>query len=210
MTPKFAHAVDPIMLHILSVLDRIAREERLSPQDERLRIRTLIDQAEAMLGSSQDWQLAKYAICSWADEMLVDAPWDGRDWWSNNVLEVEIFNTRTCYEQFYERAKEASSLTSRDALEVYYVCVVLGFRGVYRDPELAIYSIQNLGLPPDVESWAKQASMSVRLGQGRPQMNGKRKEISGAPPQRGRMVLLWSGLSMILVAAVSVVYLFYG
>ena len=49
MTPKFAQAIDPVMLHVLGLLDRISREERPSPPDERLRIRTLIDQAEALL-----------------------------------------------------------------------------------------------------------------------------------------------------------------
>jgi hypothetical protein len=28
MTPKFSQAIDPIMLHVLGLLDRIARDER--------------------------------------------------------------------------------------------------------------------------------------------------------------------------------------
>jgi len=209
MTPKFAEACDPVMLHILALLDRINRDEKPVPQDERLRIRALIDQAEALLGAGNEWRLAKYALASWADEMLVDAPWAGRDWWSNNVLEMELFNTRQCYDQFYLQAKEASTLPQRDALEVFYVCVVLGFRGLYRDPEFSQQTIQALGLPADVDAWAKQAAMAVRLGQGRPALAGKQKEIAGDPPLRSRYFALWSGLALALLTGGALLMLFY-
>jgi len=209
MTPKFAQAIDPVMLHVLGLLDRIARDERPSPADERLRIRGLIDQAEALLGANEQWQLGKYALASWADEMLVDANWDGRDWWSNNVLEMELFNSRECYDRFYILAKEASALSTRDALEVFYICVVLGFRGLYRDPEFSSSTIQALGLPPDIESWARQAAMSVRLGQGRPQLTGKKRDLLGAPPLRGRHFALWSTLALAMTVIVLAIMLFY-
>ncbi|MDZ4820159.1 MAG: DotU family type IV/VI secretion system protein [Planctomycetota bacterium] len=206
MTPKFAQAVDPIFLHVLELLDRIARDERISPQDERLRVRALIDQAQAFIGNSQEWDLAKYAIVSWIDEVLLEAPWQGREWWSNNVLEVEMFNTRLCNEMFYVRAQEASSLQSRDALEVFYVCVVLGFRGLYRDPTIAAMFTQVHGLPPDLESWAKQASLAIRLGQGRPPLAGPRRQIAGAPPLRTRPLVVWSWLSAALLSVMVVVF----
>jgi type VI secretion system protein ImpK len=209
MTPKFAQAIDPVMLHVLGLLERIGREEKPAPADERLRIRALIDQAEALLGASEQWQLGKYALAAWSDEMLVDAPWDGRDWWSNNVLEMELFSTRECYDRFYILAKEASTLANRDALEVFYICVVLGFRGLYRDPEFSRSTIQALGLPENVEAWARQASMSVRLGQGRPQITGKKREIAGAPPLRARYIALWTGLALAMAATVLAVMLLY-
>jgi type VI secretion system protein ImpK len=209
MTPKFAQAIDPVMLHVLGLLDRISREERPAPVDERLRIRGLIDQAEALLGASEQWRLGKYALAAWTDEMLVDAPWDGRDWWSNNVLEMELFNSRECYDRFYILAKEASTLATRDALEVFYICVVLGFRGLYRDPEFSASTIQTLGLPPDVEAWARQAAMAIRLGQGRPNITGKKRDLSGAPPLRGRYVALWTSLAFAMAATVLAVMLLY-
>jgi len=209
MTPKFAQAIDPVMLHVLGLLDRIGREEKPSPTDERLRIRGLIDQAEALLGASDQWQLGKYALAAWTDEMLVDAPWDGRDWWSNNVLEMELFSSRECYDRFYILAKEASTLTNRDALEVFYICVVLGFRGLYRDPEFSRSTIQALGLPENVEAWARQAAMSVRLGQGRPQITGKKRELAGAPPLTARYYALWAGLAFVMAATVLVVIFLY-
>jgi type VI secretion system protein ImpK len=201
MTPKFAQAVDPVILNVLALLDRIHRGEDPTAQDERLRIRGLLDQAEALVGAAQEWRLAKYALVSWIDEMLVDAPWQGRDWWSNNVLEVEMFSTRQCYDQYFVRAKEASTLPQRDALEVYYICVVLGFRGLYRDPDFSRPTIQALDLPPDVESWAKQAAMAVRLGQGRPTIRGQFRALRGAPPLQARYWALWTGLALTMLFA---------
>ena len=209
MTPKFAQAVDPVILNVLALLDRIHRDEQPAPQNERLRVRALIDQAEALVGAAQEWKLAKYALVSWIDEMLVEAPWDGRDWWSNNVLEVELFSTRQCYDQFYVKAKEASTLPQRDALEVFYICVVLGFRGLYRDPEFSSSTIQSLDLPPDVESWAKQAAMAVRLGQGRPSIRGQVRELRGAPPLQARYLTLWSGLALLMLLACALLALRY-
>ena len=163
MTPRFAQAVDPIFLQVLGLLDRLSRGESPSPQDERLRIRAIIDQAEATLGSGTEWELAKYAIVAWIDELLIDASWPGQDWWSNNVLEMEYFKSRSRFEKFWVRAQEATTLERRDALEVYYICVVLGFRGLYRDPNASDYLLRDYGLPPDVDAWARQATMSIRL-----------------------------------------------
>jgi type VI secretion system protein ImpK len=207
MTPRFAQAVDPIFLHVLGLLDRIRRGESPSPSDERLRIRALIDQAEAVVGAGQEWELTKYAIISWIDEVLVDTPWEGQDWWSNNVLEMEYFKTRSCFEQFFVRAQEATTLSRRDALEVYYVCVVLGFRGLYRDPTMAEHLIQSYGLSPDIESWARQTTMSIRLGQRRPDYGTSRREVAGAPPLRMKAAALWSWWLAILLAMANVAVL---
>jgi type VI secretion system protein ImpK len=201
MTPKFANAVDPIFLQILDLLARIQRQDKASAQEERLRVGALFDQAAAVLGAGAEWELAKYALASWIDEVLLDAPWDGADWWSNNVLEVALFNTRLCNERFYLRALEASSLAQRDALEVFYVCVVLGFRGLYRDPHLAAMMTQMHGLPPDLEGWSKQTALAIRLGQGRPQLAGPRRELLGAPPLRNRPLAVWSWLLAALLSA---------
>ena len=101
----------------------------------------------------EGWELAKYALVAWIDDVLIEAPWPGRDWWENNSLEFAYFNTRDRATQFFKRAKQAAQLTRRDALEVFYVCVILGFRGLYAMPEAAFLADQ-LDLPPDLESWA--------------------------------------------------------
>ena len=107
MTPKFAKAVDNVFLGVLDLLERIERNQSINVSDERTRIQKRIDNAEAQLGSTQDWQLAKYALVSWIDSMLIGAPWDGNTWWENNPLERTYFFDRNAYTYFYARAREA-------------------------------------------------------------------------------------------------------
>jgi type VI secretion system protein ImpK len=201
MTPEFAEAVDRAFIYVLGLLDRIERGEHPLPSDERVWVRSWLDEAEAKLGQRQDWQLAKYALVAWIDDVLIDAPWDGRVWWKENALEVEVFNTRLRHEQFYVKAKEAAALSKKDALEVFYVCVVLGFRGLYRDPAAASVLAAPRGLPPDLESWARQTSMAIQLGQGRPPISEAVVPGQGAPPLDGPTQLIWSALAGVVLAA---------
>ena len=138
--------------------------------------------------------------------MLVETTWRGREWWSNNVLEMDLFRTRLCNEQFFLYAKEASTLTRRDALEVYYVCVVLGFRGLYRDAMLSEMLTEQHGLPTDLPTWARQTSMSIRLGQGRPQLAGAKREIAGAPPRKTKSIVVWPWLCAAMLGAWGILY----
>ncbi len=207
MTPRHALAVDPFLLHSLELLDRIANGQEPNPHEERVRLRAILDQGEAIVGAGRDWDLSRYALVSWIDEVLVDASWSHREWWSNNVMEMEMFNTRECAERFFINAKEASTLPQRDALEVYYVCVVLGFRGLYSQPTIAAMMSESLGLPPSIQVWSKQVSMSIRLGQGRPVLKGASREISGAPPMAGKNRVVWPWVFASILAAWNVIYL---
>jgi len=206
MTPRHSLAVDPVLLHVLGLLDRLSERKSPNPHDERARIRALLDQGEAIVGSGPEWELSKYALVSWIDEMLVETDWESRDWWSNNVLEMELFRTRLCSERFFLNAKEASTLPRRDALEVYYVCVVLGFRGLYRDATLAGMFSQRYALPQDLATWAKQTALAVRLGQGRPALAGPEREIRGAPPMKPKRAVVWPWLFAGMLAAWNVIY----
>jgi len=211
MTPNFAKAIDPVFLYVLDLLDRIGNDEEPSPKAERVRIRALLDRAEAALGRTDQWELAKYALVSWIDELLVDAPWAGGEWWSNNVLEMEFFKTRSCNELFFEKAQQAATLPQRDALEVYYVCVVLGFRGLYGDAQLAEIMIESMGLPDKLETWAEQTVLSIRLGQGRPELAPPSAEVAGAPPLRARGAVVWSWLTASMLAITAVIcYVLFG
>ncbi|MCE9607505.1 MAG: DotU family type IV/VI secretion system protein [Planctomycetia bacterium] len=206
MTPKHSLAVDPVLLHMLGLLDRLAEGQSPNPLDERIRIRALLDQGEAIVGSGREWDLSKYALVSWIDEMLVETNWASREWWSNNVLEMDLFRSRLCSEQFFINAKESSTLARRDALEVYYVCVVLGFRGLYRDPALAAMLTQQHALPQNLATWAKQTALAIRLGQGRPTLAAAQRDINGAPPVKPKASVVWPWLFAGMLGAWNVIY----
>jgi type VI secretion system protein ImpK len=203
MTPRFAAAVDPIFLHVLGLLDRIAKGESGHVQEERASIRALLDQAGAKAGAGQQWELARYALVCWIDEVLLEAPWDGHEWWNNNVLEVEVFKMREAAEKFFFDAKEAAGLPQRDALEVFYVCVILGFRGLYRDPDSAMSLTHSRNLPSDLETWVRQTSMAIHLGLGRPAISDGGNPGTGAAPLNGQSFMVWAVLTGIMLAAIT-------
>jgi type VI secretion system protein ImpK len=208
MTPNFSQAVDRVFGHVLDLLDRISRSQNVVAQDERRRIRFWIDDAEASLGPTAEWLAAKYALVAWVDEVLIEAPWPGRSWWVDNTLEWELFNTHDAYEQFYVRAADAATMTNKDALETFFICVVLGFRGLYRDASGAVRASQ-LQLPADLAAWTKQTSISVRVGQGRPVLADSGEPGAGAPPLDGKYQLIGAALvTLILGAALAVILVF--
>jgi type VI secretion system protein ImpK len=202
MTPNFAAAIDPVFLHVLGLLERIGNNESPNPGEERTIINNWLRNAEAQLGQKQDWELAKYALVAWIDDVLIEAPWQGRLWWKENALEVELFNSRDRATLFYSKAQEAGKMTRRDALEVYYVCVVLGFRGLYRDSASAFLADQ-LGLPPTLDAWASMTAKSIQLGQGRPPIMESPRAGEGAPPLDGRYLLVGTVLLGVVLAAVT-------
>jgi len=206
MTPQCAKAIDPVFLYVLGLLDRISSDENPSPQDEQARIEAVLDRAGLAVGHSAEWELAEYALLCWIDEVLIESPWSGHSWWLNNTLEFKRRKTTLANEQFYVRAKEASTLKSRDALEVFYVCAVLGFRGLYRDPQAAAVLAESRGLPPDLETWAKQSAMSIRLGQGRPPIHETGATGSGAPPLTGQALMIGSVLIGIFLLALVLIF----
>lgn len=206
MTPQFARAIDPIFLYALDLISRIAEDQHPLPQEERIRICALIDQGAASVPGGESWELAKYAIVAWIDDILVGSTWKYASWWQDNVLEVELFNTRLCFEQFFIHSQRAIALPNRDALEVHYICGILGFRGLYADPNTAAMLSQRHGLPPDFPSWARQASMSIRLGQGRPALDPPGRELYGAPALKPKSRVVWPWLIAGMLAVVNAVY----
>ena len=137
--------------------------------------------------------------------MLLDPAWEGSDWWKNNVLEQELFSTRDRFHHFYECAKDAHSAGYRNALEVYYLCVVLGFRGLYADPGAAQQDAERFELPATIEKWAAQVVMAIQLSP-RPPIVGGGQMGPGAPPLHGQALLISSSMLAAALGALVVAF----
>ena len=191
MTPEFASATDPIFLHVLELRERILRGTAVSPMEaqdaicERLR-----SAGKCLENRPEDWELAKFAIVAWIDEMLTNTEWRGRGWWEENRLEDREFGSREARLGFYLKAKEAAELMNRDALEIFHVCCVLGFTGFYDDRENASRDAEKHDLPGDRAAWARRTAAFVRLGLGRPPIDFKSQTIEEARPREGRRMLI--------------------
>jgi type VI secretion system protein ImpK len=205
MKPDFAKAVDPIFLHVLGLLDSIERGKPVDVASARERINSRFDQAERLLSNRhEEWKLAEYALVCWIDEVLINAAWEGHDYWVQHKLEWERFKSAVAFDNFYEQAAIAARHTQKDALEVFYVCVVLGFRGMYSSPEEAKALAEARGWPADLENWARKTTMSIQVGRWRPRIDTALSPIAGAPPLDGKRNFasaLAVGLALALLVA---------
>lgn len=202
MRPEFSQAVDPIFQTTLNFVDRIEKGNRLIAADERATLLRRIDEAEIRLGNTQEWKLAKYALCSWIDAVLIDAPWQGKGWWKDNCLESKYFGRRDAHEDFFKQANAAAELGPKDALEVYYIAVVLGFRGIYGDSDANYRSnvIHSSRLPDSIEAWCRSTARSLQLKQGRPPIPERIQTGGSAKPLTGKTSLVtYSMISIVLL-----------
>ncbi len=205
MSPRFASAVDPIFLYVLRLLDRIGRGDAISYETERDRIENRFREAEAQVGDKKGWELARYALAAWIDEVLIAADWNGAAWWEENLLEFAYFKTRTRATVFFQKAAEAAKLPRRDALEVFYVCVVLGFRGLYGTSDAAFLA-DSLDEPQSINEWTKKYERKIQLGLGRPPIGEALRSAGDAAPLDGKFMFVGTSLvSVILLAFVFVV-----
>jgi len=83
----------------------------------------------------EDIQQAKYAIAAFIDEMILTSNWPVKETWSGKPLQLEYFNDFAAGEEFYNKleALRAAGAKRAGVLEVYYLCLALGFRGKYVD-----------------------------------------------------------------------------
>ncbi len=69
-------------------------------------------------------------------------------------------------------------------MEVYYICVILGFRGVYENPSANAGIIEQYGLPPSLEDWLAENAEGIHLGRVPPVPQAVDR-TEGAPPLEG-------------------------
>lgn len=99
----------------------------------RTRLEEAIERMRKMRVNSSDMEDIKYALVAFADErMLQDSPY--ADFWQSHRLQMAYFSETRGGEGFFERLRELKRQTSRHgALRVYYICLLLGFHGMYRN-----------------------------------------------------------------------------
>jgi type VI secretion system protein ImpK len=76
-----------------------------------------------------------FAVVAFLDEVILTSKDPARDAWAQKPLQEELFNVSTAGEVFFARIERlqqrADTLELADILEVYYLCILLGFEGMY-------------------------------------------------------------------------------
>ncbi len=78
-------------------------------------------------------QVAKFALASFVDETVLTNNFPLRDEWEKNPLQLEYFGEQLAGNKFFDKLNAMIKQIEQtaDAVEIYYVCMLLGFKGRY-------------------------------------------------------------------------------
>jgi type VI secretion system protein ImpK len=83
--------------------------------------------------SAEDIYNAKYAFCALVDESVLMSQFRIRDEWQLQPLQLEFFGDQLAGENFFDRLEQLrqQGAAKLQALEVFHMCLLLGFQGKY-------------------------------------------------------------------------------
>ncbi|HKQ69377.1 MAG TPA: DotU family type IV/VI secretion system protein [Polyangiaceae bacterium] len=125
---------------VLIVASELASSDLPAPAELRQQLLGLL---ERMVGagraagvSDADIAEARYALVAFLDEQVLKSSWAGRTEWMNQPLQLLLYREYTAGENFFARMRALLQLGGRSAaLQVYYLCLLLGFRGMFATPD---------------------------------------------------------------------------
>lgn len=213
MREEIANLVHPVFAYGLRLKDRLDRGESLDFDAEQAALKgLLLGEMEAKrfpdFGGQADSGAARmsmggrrspdvflgirYALACWLDEtFILDSPW-GRVW-NERKIEESLYGTNDRAWFFWEQAQLAANRTGVDALEAFYLCVMLGFRGDYRDK------------PDKLKAWVDASGKRISRDQGKEwSVPPELEPPVNVPPLHGRerlqrMVLTVAAFVFVLV-----------
>lgn len=107
------------------------------PDVLRRRVKQVLDEAEheaLRTGVTPDnIQMAKFAVVAFIDETIISSSWSQKDRWISKPLQLELYNQYDAGETFFTRLDQLRQQpkANAEAMEVYYLCLTLGFKGKY-------------------------------------------------------------------------------
>ncbi|MDO8989125.1 MAG: type IVB secretion system protein IcmH/DotU [Sideroxyarcus sp.] len=127
-------------MNILHLVMPLISEDRGASLDQELRNRLINGfdvfekrcfESQLDTGSVSD---VKYALAAFVDEKVMSSAWPHRLSWMGKPLQLEYFGDNLGGEGFFQKLTKLRQSGNRnvDALEVYYLCMQLGFEGMYR------------------------------------------------------------------------------
>ena len=137
MTLSLLQAVHHSCEEALAIAARFATSSNLPPCWElKQRATDLLEHvavkgAEAGL-SHDDVSDIRYAVVAFIDEQILKSSWEGKQDWMLEPLQLVYFHETTAGEGFFARLADLENHPERThVLLAYYLCMVLGFQGMY-------------------------------------------------------------------------------
>jgi type VI secretion system protein ImpK len=195
MREDIAEVVHAVIRTGFDLKERLARGEPVEHEQARQEVLRYLDDAR-LNESGRDELGVRFALACWIDEILIDdSPW-GQRWSEDYCLELKLYQTRLRAHKFWDPGvKRAEARPGGDALEVYYLCYLLGFRGDYD------------GRTGDLRAWAERVQPQViRTYAEEPPQLDKSTPESNVPLLYGRekfqtMLRVWGGVLLLLAFA---------
>ncbi len=227
MREEIAELVHPIISSALQLKQRLDRQEDLDLATEQSHLKGLLQNElaskrwaeyggemgsgtqsinlSAMTGraaepgrrGSDSFLGIRYALVCWIDELFIlDSPWSRQ--WNERKLEVALYGTNDRAWAFWEQARRAESRPGSDALEVFFLCVMLGFRGELRED------------PAKLKAWVDSTQARIAKSQGAEMPFPPELEAPiYVPPRHGREKLQRMVLSAAVLVIVFIPFLAY-
>ena len=143
-------------------------------------------------------QVAKFALASFVDETVLTNNFPLRDEWEKYPLQLEYFGEQLAGNKFFDKLSAMIKQIEQtaDAVEIYYVCMLLGFKGRY-----GVYEKEKL-----LAIMQSTANALVKIGKIKPvelSPNWLANDQPKPPEQRGMPVWAkisaFSGLGLALI-----------
>ncbi len=204
MREELANLVHPVLTAGLGLKERLDRGELPALEAEQAALTGLLlsdrdaarwpdfggDHGDETAGG-EVFLGVRYALVCWLDELFVlDSPWSER--WNEHKLEVQLYASNERAWKFWDQARLAAGRPTADALEVFFLCVMLGFSG-------------ELGEEPErLREWITATRQQLSQARAREWPTPPAREpVTRVPPLTGRARLR----TMLLVAAATLLAL---
>ena len=135
-------------------------------------------------------QVSKFALAAFVDETVLTNNFPLKNEWEKNPLQLEYFGEQLAGNKFFEKldAMLKQIEVTQDAVEVYYFCMLLGFKGRY-----AVYEQDKL-----LATMQRTANALVKVGKIKPVELSPHWLASDQPkPPEKRGMPVWAKMSAI-------------
>ncbi len=95
----------------------------------------------------EDFDLARFAVFTWVDEVILSSDWHKKSEWQGEQLQRVYYHTTDAGEIFFDKLNNLEPPQTQ-VREVYYLCLALGFTGRYCNPgdEYLLEQLKNSNL----------------------------------------------------------------
>jgi type VI secretion system protein ImpK len=105
--------------------------------------------AKKLNASAEDVYASKFAFCAAIDESVLSSTFKIRTEWERRPLQLVLFGEQLAGEKFFQYLEEcrAQGAARLQSLEVFHMCLLLGFQGKYllEGPEKLAYLTARIG-----------------------------------------------------------------